>query len=137
MARVRTGGEEAGVNLTPMIDVVFLLVVFFMVGAHFGQPSATIDVNVPAVGDLQALARQPDQRHVDVSSDGQLRLDGQTVSLDQLDHQLRRAHHQYPQLRVAVRGDGQAAFQRVAEVLATIRRSGIQQIGVAASGQHR
>jgi len=137
MSRRRQRTEDASVNLTPMIDVVFLLVIFFMVGSHFGEAQGRIDVNVPGVGDLRAMTRQPDERMVEVSGDGRVTLDNRPVSLDELSQQLRAMHQQYPDVRVAIRGEADASFQRVAEVLQVIRGTGIQQMGIAAKGMRR
>jgi biopolymer transport protein ExbD len=137
MARRRRTTEEVTVNLTPMIDVVFLLVIFFMVGANFGQGEQRIQGNVPGVGELRSMTRQPDERLVEVSGDGRVMLDSQPISLDQLAMQIRYAYHQYPQIRVAVRGDGDASFQQVAEVLQVIRSTGVQQMGIAAKSVRR
>ena len=137
MSRRRQRTEDASVNLTPMIDVVFLLVIFFMVGSHFGEAQGRIDVNVPGVGDLRAMTRQPDERMVEVSGDGRVTLDNRPVSLDELSRQLRAMHQQYPDVRVAIRGEADASFQRVAEVLQVIRGTGIQQMGIAAKGMRR
>lgn len=135
--RRRPSAEEATINLTPMIDVVFLLVIFFMVGAKFGEDEGRIQVNVPGVGELRSIARQPDERMVEITSDGQVILDNRAVSLDQLAQQIRYDYQQYPQIRVAVRGDGDASFQRIAEVLQVIRSTGVQQMGIAAKGMRR
>ena len=137
MARRRRSTEDASVNLTPMIDVVFLLVIFFMVGAHFGQPEGRIQVNVPGVGELRPMTREPDERLVEVTSDGRVMLDNRPVSIDELADQIRYAYQQYPQIRVAVRGDGETSFQRVAEVLQVIRSTGVQQMGIAAKSARR
>jgi biopolymer transport protein ExbD len=137
MSRRRQRTEDASVNLTPMIDVVFLLVIFFMVGSHFGEAQGRIDVNVPGVGDLRAMTRQPDERMVEVSGEGRVTLDNRPVSLDELSRQLRAMHQQYPDVRVSIRGEAEASFQRVAEVLQVIRSTGIQQMGIAAKGMRR
>jgi biopolymer transport protein ExbD len=137
MPRRRRKTEEATINLTPMIDVVFLLVIFFMVGAHFGEPEGRIKVTVPGVGQLRSMAREPDERLVEVSGDGQVTLDNRAVSLAQLADQIRFDVQQYPQIRVAVRGDAQASFQRVAEVLQVISSTGVQQMGLATKSTHR
>ena len=67
MSRRRSITEDASINLTPMIDVVFLLVIFFMVGSHFGDAEGRIDVSVPGVGELNSMTRVPDERLVEVT----------------------------------------------------------------------
>jgi len=120
-----------------MIDVVFLLLIFFMVGSHFGDPEGRIDVTVPGVGELRSMAREPDERLVEVTGGGMITLDKNAVTEQQLAEQLRYAFSQYPDVKVAVRGDGDASFQRVAEVLQVIRSTGVKQMGIAARSTNR
>jgi len=133
----RTQGEDATINLTPMIDVVFLLVIFFMVGSKFSEAESKIDVNVPSVGEMQSIARQPDERTVAIAADGTVTLDGQGISLDQLSDTLRQQHQAYPGLRVAVRGDASGSLQQTVEVLHAVRRSGVTQIGISTQRMRR
>ncbi|MGV3485213.1 MAG: ExbD/TolR family protein [Planctomycetaceae bacterium] len=137
MSRRRRIPEDSSINLTPMIDVVFLLLIFFMVGSRFGDAEGRIEVSVPGVGELRSMTRVPDERMVEVTGDGMITLDNQAVNEQQLADQLRFAHSQYPDVKVAVRGDGQASFQRIAEVLQVIRSSGVKQMGIAARSTRR
>lgn len=137
MAIRRQTSEEITINLTPMIDVVFLLLIFFLVGSRFSESESRIDVNVPSVAEMRSMARVPDERIVEVAPDGNLMLDGQSVSTEQLIATLRQQHAVYPALRVAVRGDGESSFQRIAEVLQAVRASGVEQMGIAARRNYR
>lgn len=137
MSRRRSLTEEPSLNLTSMIDVVFLLLFFFMMGSHFGKAEGRIEVSVPGVGELASMTRVPDERVVEVAGDGLITLDRNAVNERQLADQLRFAYSQYPDIKVAVRGDGQASFQRVAEVLQVIRSTGVKQMGIAARSTRR
>jgi biopolymer transport protein ExbD len=137
MSQRRRNIDDAAINLTPMIDVVFLLLLFFMVGSHFGEAEGRIEVSVPGVGELRSMARVPDERMVEIEGNGTITLDNAIVTEQQLADQLRFAQSQYPDMKVAVRGDGQASFQRIAEVLQVIRSSGVQQMGIAARSSRR
>ena len=108
-----------------------------MVGSHFGKPEGRIEVSVPGVGELRSMTRVPDERMVEITDSGLITLDNTVVSEQQLAERLRYAQSQYPDMKVAVRGDGQASFQRVAEVLQVIRSSGVQQMGIAARSNRR
>lgn len=123
--------EEPTINLTPMIDVVFLLVIFFMVGTKFGQSEGRIPVNVPGVDQPQSMVRGPDRWVVEVSIDGQIYLDGRVVSIDELDQYLRRGAQSYPDLGVVVRGDGAGTLETYARVLSVCSAAGISQLDVA------
>ncbi len=124
--------EEITINLTPMIDVVFLLIIFFMVGSKFSEAEGRIKVNVPSVSEMRSMARVPDERIVEVSPDGSIRLDGGLVTRDELTSTLRQQYAAYPGLKVAVRGDGDTPWQRVTEVMQAVDASGVKQMGVAA-----
>ena len=123
--------EDPSINLTPMIDVVFLLVIFFMVGTKYSQQEGRIPVNVPGVGRPQAMVRGPDKRVVEVTREGQIYLDGNVVSIEQLTAELTRAGTAYPDLGVIVRGDGEGTLDTYARVLSACSQAGIQQLDVA------
>ncbi|XZE52802.1 ExbD/TolR family protein [Planctomycetaceae bacterium SH139] len=123
--------EEATINLTPMIDVVFLLVIFFMVGAKFRQQEGRIPVNVPGVDRPQAMVRGPDKWIVEVNREGQIFLDGNPLSIDQLASELERGQAAFPDLGVVVRGDGEGTLDTYARVLSVCSRAGVQQLDVA------
>lgn len=123
--------EQPSLNLTSMIDVVFLLIIFFMVGTQFTEIERKISLQIPQVAQAGALTAAPEKRVVNVYRDGQITLDGKTIALDELTRLLATAREQYAELGVLVRGDGQGQFQRIAEVLAACKAAGIANLGIA------
>jgi biopolymer transport protein ExbD len=123
--------EQPSVNMTPMIDIVFLLIIFFMVGTKFVEMERKIAVQVPAVRDAQTLTPAPEKRTINVYRDGQISLDRQPVTLDQLTAELAAARQQYADLGVIVRGDAEGAFQNVASVLNACRQAGVAEMGIS------
>lgn len=128
--------DDPTINLTPMIDVVFLLIIFFMVGAKFSQSEGRIPVNVPGVDRLQSLIRGPDRWVVEVSKDGKIFLDGQETTLTQLGIDLKRAATSYPDLGVVVRGDGAGTLDTYARVLSLCSSAGVAHLDVAVRKLH-
>jgi biopolymer transport protein ExbD len=123
--------EQPSMNLTPMIDIVFLLIIFFMVGTRFVEMERNIAVQVPAVRDAQTLSPPPERRVINVYRDGQISLDRQPVTLDQLTSELTIGRQQYAELGVIVRGDAEGTFQNVASVLNACRQAGIAEMGIS------
>ncbi len=123
--------EDATINLTPMIDVVFLLVIFFMVGSKFSEADSRIKVNVPSIGQMKSITRAPDERIVAIGIDGSVMLDETPMSLSQLTQALRRERANYPAIKVAVRGEADGSQQQLVDVLQAITVSGVDQIGIA------
>ena len=76
--------ELPTMNLTSMIDVLFLLIIFFMVGSTLVDAEKSVAVKIPEVKHSQNLSAVPDKRIVNVYKSGQIALDSRDVSLDQL-----------------------------------------------------
>ena len=123
--------EQPTLNLTPMIDIVFLLIIFFMVGTKFAEIERTVQLEVPKVGDLGALSSAPEKRVINVYNDGSIVVDRRSITLEQLRAELKSATAQYPELGVVVRGDGAGPFQNVASVLTACRQAGIDGMGIS------
>jgi biopolymer transport protein ExbD len=123
--------EVPTLNLTSMIDVVFLLIIFFMVGTKFADMERDIALQVPQVSEGGALTPAPEKRIVNVYRDGRITLDRQDVSLEQLEAQLAHARTEYAELGVIVRGDAEGPFQNVASALNACRQAGISELGIS------
>ena len=117
--------EEPDLNLTPMIDIVFLLIIFFMVGTRFTDLEREFDVQLPAVSDAPPLTSLPDEIVVNIQKSGTLQVDGKQRSLAELETDLIAARKRYADQTVVVRADGGGPFQNVADVLSVCWRAGV------------
>ena len=122
--------EQPTLNLTPMIDVVFLLIIFFMVATSFAEMERDIELQLPEVAAARAPTSAPKQRVVSVRADGEVALDGQRMSLAELTQRLAAARSEYPELSVVIRGDASCAFQHVAASLAACKEAKITDLGI-------
>jgi len=125
--------EQPSLNLTPMIDIVFLLIIFFMVGTKFSELERKIGLQVPAVAEHGALSAAPEKKIVNVFRDGNIELDDQPVTIGELTQRLAEARAQYPEVGVLVRGDADGRYQAVANVLNACKQAGISKLGVSVS----
>lgn len=123
--------EQPTLNLTPMIDIVFLLIIFFMVGTKFTEMERKIKLEIPTVSESGTLSAEPERRVVNVYRDRTITLDRQPVSLEELTAQLSNARSQYKDLGVLIRGDADGTFQTVADVLAACKQAGISRLGIS------
>ncbi len=122
--------DEPTLNLTAMLDVMFLLIIFFMLGTKFVDAERKIALRVPEVVDRGALTAAPARRIVNVYRDGSVTLDRAPVTLPELTHRLSAARGQYSDLGVLVRGDAEGEFRNVAAVLNACKQAGIQDLGI-------
>lgn len=122
--------ENLSLNLTPMIDVVFLLVIFFMVATKFTELERHIDLELPQVPTAGASAAPQSPRVVTVNASGQVLLDGQGVSLDELTTNLAAAVSRSTDVQVVINGDARTAFQDIAAALAACRAANVSELGI-------
>jgi biopolymer transport protein ExbD len=122
--------EAPTINLTSMIDVLFLLIIFFMVGTRFNESEKRINLNLPKVNGAAAMIAGPTNRVVSIDREGRVRLDGRELGLGQLSDELKRLVAQYRDLQVDLRGDGGVVLQRFGEVTDVIKTSGVSQVNL-------
>ncbi|MEM6798296.1 MAG: biopolymer transporter ExbD [Planctomycetota bacterium] len=125
-----TQDDTAGINLTPMIDVVFLLVIFFMVATKFTERERSIDLELPSTAAAGDTAPPPSPRVVAVFEGGEIELDGERVSLGGLTARLREATTESDDVQVVIHGDARCDFQYVAAALAACREGRVQELGI-------
>lgn len=117
--------EEPALNLTPMLDVVLNLVIFFMLGTQFTRPESQYDVQLPSVTEARPLTAGPDALIINVRKDGTLLLGAQPRTLPELEADLREARARFANQMVLVRGDAAVEYQHIMNVLNACRRAQI------------
>jgi biopolymer transport protein ExbD len=113
-------------SLTPMIDVVFLLLVFFMLAAHFGQDGA-LDL---AIGAGVAQDWQGPPRLLEITADG-LRLNGGAIAPEALGRALSRLT-ETPTDPIVIRAGDAVSLQRLLDVMSGLRADGFTNLVLVA-----
>src|SRR5688572_16480786 len=108
--------DVKGIDLTPMIDMVFLLLIFFLAATTFAREEVEMDLRLPAVKSGQQ-SKGEHQLVVNVFADGRMVVDGRTVTLEALRQKLQAAAARDKNQAVLVRGDKQAQFGAGIQVL--------------------
>jgi len=122
--------ETPTLNLTSMIDVLFLLIIFFMVATRFDEMERYLEVAVPEVSQSGDSAPPPRPLVITVLVDGRMELDGRMVTTNELIAKLAAARTSLGEPSVVIRGDANCAFQHVASALAACRQAGISELGI-------
>ena len=118
-------------QLAPMIDIVFLLLIFFIVTWQFSRSETELNVSVPTAEEGSELNRPKGEIIINVLADNSIRVEGLTVDLVQLQDKLSAIARQFENQPVRIRGDGKVAYQRIVEVIDTCQKSGIWNISFA------
>ena len=123
--------ENPGVPLTPMIDVVFLLLCFFVTSQIFAQWETEIDVALPTAATGGAPQRLPGEVIVNVRADGSTVVNGQVLDDAQLRAMMDRLVQLFPGQPVLLRADKTTAYEHVVRVLDTCLQADIWNISFA------
>lgn len=116
------------INVTPMLDLAYVLLIIFIV-----MTTATVQgmkVNLPRASAAPSLSEQT-TKAITVGNDGRIFLDTIPVTLAELEQRLVQQKALTPEFPVVLRGDSQTQYQNVIEVLDLLGRLSITQVGLA------
>ena len=129
--REAAGDEDSGaINMTPMIDMVFLLLVFFLVATTFAQEEREIQVQLPGSSVSRPLSAPPRQLIVNIMVDGSTKVGGQTLSRQELADILTRMAKNEPDREVLIRADEASLHRYFAGVASLCRQLGINEVRI-------
>ncbi|MFC1611465.1 ExbD/TolR family protein [Myxococcota bacterium] len=121
------------VNITPLIDVVFNLLIFFLITTTFVQ-NPGIDVDLPRATDAP-VQPQADSVIIAVTANGRLIHEGRAISDDELEHRLREHHKVRQNAIVIIQADKATSHGKVVEVMDLARRVGFHDLAIATEAE--
>lgn len=121
--------EEADINLTPMLDVVFIMLIFFIVTASFVKESG-IDVSRPDAATAEVKERG--NILVAITRDGQVWIDKRPVDIRAVRANIERLHAENPQGSVVIQADRDSKNGLLVQVMDAARSAGVYEISIAA-----
>ena len=119
--------SNVSIEMTPLIDMVFLLLIFFLVATTFKEAEREMQIALPftdAAGPISTTLREI---IINVTEDGSIIVAGQTMSAEQLNALVNEAVKQNENQKVTIRGDKNTAYQNIAGVLDVCKAAGIQE----------
>lgn len=129
LMKKRDDDENTGeIDLTPMLDVVFILLIFFIVTSVF-VTEAGIDVNKPDAS--TAEARSQDLILIAISGDGQIWIDGEQIDARFIRSRFERRLAETPNASVVIQGDEAAENQHVLRILEAARDANIASVSIS------
>ncbi|MDF1840822.1 MAG: biopolymer transporter ExbD [Rubripirellula sp.] len=127
MPKIKRSTVASTLSLTPLIDVVFLLLIFFLVTSEFEDEERRLNIVLPTATSAVPMTSQPKEVVVDIDQQGDLYLNGQQSNLQELEKWLSIAVANNPTNQsVVIRADRATAFQPVVSVMDICNRTGIR-----------
>jgi biopolymer transport protein ExbD len=115
------------INITPMLDLAYVLLVIFIIMTTASVQG--VKVEMPKTINSAALAK-PQMRAITVAADGSVYLDAFPVDMTMLEQRLAEYKSGNPELPVVLKGDAQAHYEKVSEVLEICKRLDITEVGL-------
>jgi biopolymer transport protein ExbD len=123
--------EESSLDMTPLVDVVFLLIIFFMLSTTFiVLPGVKIDLPRAA---SQKIDVEKLKVVLSVDRQGELYFDKEQVDEEAMVRRLKEAASHNPDMLVLIKGDRDSAYGRNVDLLDMVRRAGLHRIAIITS----
>ncbi|MBK1792532.1 ExbD/TolR family protein [Persicirhabdus sediminis] len=125
--------EQAGFQLAPMIDVVFLLLIFFIVSWQFSQNERELNVDVPVAEEGADATQTAGEITINLREDGVIIVDRREYTREELYDRLGRIAAVEKNQAVRIRGDAKVEYQKVVELIDTCQKAGVWNVSFATS----
>ncbi len=124
---------SVGINMTPMIDVVFLLIIFFLVSSHLAKQENAIKLDLPTATSVLADQSEQDKLVINVLPSGDFSVAGGSISIERLTQMMRQRHRESGgQLQVRIRTDRLVPYEKIEPILGAAAECGCTDIVFAA-----
>ncbi|QYJ75576.1 biopolymer transporter ExbD [Shewanella sp. FJAT-52076] len=124
--------EEAKVDMTPMLDIIFIMLIFFIVTTSFVKPMG-IDYNKPE--SAQKSRAKGDNVFITVSKTGLVTMEGRQVDVERITANIERKLAETPGAAVLIQADGETLHGTVVEVMDKVKEAGVHKISVTQSDE--
>ena len=121
-------GTITDINITPMVDIMLVLLIIFMVTANFLKKDS-ININLPKVVEADNNTRESTQ--VAMSKDGNFYLDGKSVTEEYLISTLTKEAKFRPNIRVTLAADESISYGSVSRLMGLMRKGGVTKIALS------
>ena len=123
------GAEESQIDLTPLIDVVFIMLIFFIVTATFVKETG-IDVNSPEA--KTAVVKEKANILIAIDANDQIWIDRRRVDIRSVRPNIERLHAENPQGSVVIQADKKSTTETLISVMDASRQAGVYNVAIAA-----
>ena len=132
---IKKGTALSSLSMTPLIDIVFLLLIFFLVTTRFAEEDHELEVMLPTASEAKPLIVRPKEIFINIDQEGRYFLSNQIVDLPSIEKQLASADVSNPQGQtVIIRADKRCQWKAVVDAISACQRAGIHDIRPTTAG---
>ena len=130
MRRIKRESEDAQIDLTPMLDVVFIMLIFFIVTTSFVKETG-IDINRPSASTAEKKSKG--NILIAIKSNGEIWMDQRHIDIRAVRANIQRMKAKFPQSSVIIQSDKESKTGTLVRVMDQIRLAGVKNISIAAA----
>ncbi len=123
------------IALTSMLDVIFLLLCFFVTASVYSQWESEVSIQLPSASNSDEPFRLPGEIIANVAKDGSVRVNGQLLTLEQLADRLSQIATFYSDQAVIVRADRDVRYESLMKVIDACRGAGVWNFSLATANE--
>ena len=127
MSAGNSGGVQSDINVTPMIDVLLVLLIIFMITQPLSRKA--LDIQVPPPNSTTQSSAASNQIVLELADDGSYAINSQPVPKDQLDSQIHAVFDNRPAKLLFIKAGANRLYQDVVDAMDVARGAGVQIIG--------
>ncbi len=127
LIQAEEANNSISIELTPMIDMVFLLLIFFLVATTFRQEEREMQIALPFAASAAPISTILQDMIINIDNEGKIVLGGRTLNADELRTVVTSAVEKNPEQKITVRGDRGTAYANIVTVLDICKEAGIQE----------
>ncbi len=116
--------ENVKVNITPMIDMVFLLLVFFMVTSKITTEQKKLEIRLPIASAAKYVENQGGREIINIDAEGRIYVGDKELDMKAFKSYLKKRLIEHPPLKISVRADARTTAKRIKEVMETAAEAG-------------
>ncbi len=125
--KIDKGLALSNVSLMPLLDVIFLLLIFFLVATRFAEEERELDVLLPDASEAQSLTSKPGELFINIDKQGRYYVTGKILTLEELDRTLRAASVNNPgRVSVIIRADKRVVWSYVVAAMNACNKTRIR-----------
>jgi len=119
---------EETFQMAPMIDMVFLLLVFFMCVSVLAQADKTIELALPESSESQVADSFSNRGKISLDGEGKIFISAQNLTLEEMQNKIKEAIKMNPELKVQIRADKETHYDKIKEVLKACAEVGAYEV---------
>ncbi len=134
---VKRRSKAPTLALTSMLDVIFLLLCFFVTASVFSQWESEISIQLPGAKTAEDPSRLPGEIIANIAKDGTVRVNGVELTLEDLGARLAKIAKFYSSQSVIIRADRETSYESLVKVIDACRAAGVRNYSLATSNEDR